>query len=65
MYSLDSASLPPSQIDLSRRAAQRYAELTAAREGSARPRRARRLRRTVPALPPQLVINAPTGSPRC
>jgi len=65
MYSLDPAGLPPSQIDLSRRAAQRYATLTAVQERAARPRLARRRRQTVPALPHRLVTDGPTGSSRC
>ena len=66
MYSLTSASLPPYEAELSRRAADRYALLAAVKERRAAQRpTSRRRSRTVPIGSRRLAVDASPGSPGC
>jgi len=66
VYSFNSTGLPPYEAELSRRAADRYAVLTAVKERRAQQRSASRRRsRAVPVLPRRFAVNASSGSPGC
>jgi hypothetical protein len=65
MYTLHSASLPPYQAELSRRAAERYALLTAVKEQRRAKRHASRRQRVVPDRAHALAMEVAPVSPRC
>jgi hypothetical protein len=58
-------SLPPYDVELSRRAAARYAALTAVKERRSRLRDALRDPRPLSSWPRKLGISASASSPRC
>ncbi len=65
MYTLHSAGLPPYEAVLSRRAAERYALLTAVKEQRRSKRRASRRPRVVPVRPHAPAMEVAPVSPRC